>query len=106
MRLLDPGDPTRLREKRLCLIGLRGAGKSTLGKIVSKELSLPFLELNREIEEVSGIHVNEVMALYGQEGYTPSKRSRFCCSQFDNVFSDLRNCFIFSDFHEEMNFRF
>jgi len=69
MRLLDSGDPTRLRAKRLCLIGLRGAGKSTLGKIVSKELSLPFLELNREIEAVSGIPVNEVMALYGQEGY-------------------------------------
>ena len=74
MRLLDPGDPTRLREKRLCLIGLRGAGKSTLGKIVSKELSLPFLELNREIEEVSGIPVNEVMALYGQEGYRRLER--------------------------------
>ena len=74
MRLLDPGDPTRLREKRLCLIGLRGAGKSTLGKIVSKELSFPFLELNREIEEVSGIPVNEVMALYGQEGYRRLER--------------------------------
>jgi len=74
MRLLDPGDPTRLREKRLCLIGLRGAGKSTLGKIVSKKLSLPFLELNREIEEVSGIPVNEVMALYGQEGYRRLER--------------------------------
>src|SRR5258707_7287461 len=36
MRLLDPGDATRLREKRLCLIGLRGAGQSTLGRIVSK----------------------------------------------------------------------
>ena len=74
MRLLDTGDPTRLREKRLCLIGLRGAGKSTLGKLVSKELSLPFLELNRKIEEVSGIHVNEVMALYGQEGYRRLER--------------------------------
>ena len=74
MRLLDPGDPTRLREKRLCLIGLRGAGKSTLGKIMSKELSLPFLELNREIEEVSGIPANEVMALYGQEGYRRLER--------------------------------
>jgi XRE family transcriptional regulator, aerobic/anaerobic benzoate catabolism transcriptional regulator len=74
MRLLDPTDPVRLREKRLCLIGLRGAGKSTLGKLVSKELSLPFLELNREIEEVSGIPVNEVMALYGQEGYRRLER--------------------------------
>jgi XRE family aerobic/anaerobic benzoate catabolism transcriptional regulator len=75
MRILDPGDPTRLRQKRLCLIGLRGAGKSTLGKLVSKELSISFLELNRQIEEVSGIPVNEVMALYGQEGYRRLERN-------------------------------
>jgi XRE family aerobic/anaerobic benzoate catabolism transcriptional regulator len=74
MRLLDPSDPARLREKRLCLIGLRGAGKSSLGKLASEELSLPFLELNREIEEVSGIPVNELMALYGQEGYRRLER--------------------------------
>ncbi len=74
MRILDPGDPVRLREKRLCLIGLRGAGKSTLGKELSKELSLPFIELNREIEEISGMASNEVMALYGQEGYRRLER--------------------------------
>jgi XRE family aerobic/anaerobic benzoate catabolism transcriptional regulator len=74
MRILDPGDPARLREKRLCLIGLRGAGKSTLGKELSNELSLPFIELNREIEEISGMASNEVMALYGQEGYRRLER--------------------------------
>lgn len=74
LKILDPGDPARLREKRLCLIGLRGAGKSTLGKILSKELSLPFIELNREIEEISGMAANEVMALYGQEGYRRLER--------------------------------
>jgi len=74
VRLLDPGDPARLREQRLCLIGLRGAGKSTLGKLLSKELSLPFIELNREIEEISGIPAYEVMAVYGQEGYRRLER--------------------------------
>jgi XRE family transcriptional regulator, aerobic/anaerobic benzoate catabolism transcriptional regulator len=74
MRILDPGDPARLREQRLCLIGLRGAGKSTLGKELSKELALPFVELNREIEEISGMPANEVMALYGQEGYRRLER--------------------------------
>lgn len=72
MRILEPG--AQLREKRLCLIGLRGAGKSTLGKVLSKELSLPFIELNREIEEISGMPANEVMALYGQEGYRRLER--------------------------------
>jgi XRE family transcriptional regulator, aerobic/anaerobic benzoate catabolism transcriptional regulator len=72
IRILDPG--ARLREKRLCLIGLRGAGKSILGKGLSEELSLPFIELNREIEEISGMPANEVMALYGQEGYRRLER--------------------------------
>jgi XRE family transcriptional regulator, aerobic/anaerobic benzoate catabolism transcriptional regulator len=74
MRILNPDDPARLRQQRLCLIGLRGAGKSTLGKILSKDLSLPFIELNREIEEVSGMPATEVMALYGQEGYRRLER--------------------------------
>jgi XRE family aerobic/anaerobic benzoate catabolism transcriptional regulator len=74
MRILDPGDPAQLREKRLCLIGLRGAGKSTLGKFLSEDLSLLFIELDREIEEISGMPANEVMALYGQEGYRRLER--------------------------------
>ncbi|WP_238372938.1 helix-turn-helix transcriptional regulator [Heliomarina baculiformis] len=57
------------RASRLCLIGLRGAGKSTLGAMVGKEMGVPFVELNREIEEHSGMPVEEVLALYGQEGY-------------------------------------
>jgi XRE family transcriptional regulator, aerobic/anaerobic benzoate catabolism transcriptional regulator len=74
MRILDPDEPARLREKRVCLIGLRGAGKSTLGRILGRELSLPFIELNREIEEISGMPVTEVMALYGNEGYRRLER--------------------------------
>ncbi|QDC11221.1 helix-turn-helix domain-containing protein [Oceanicola sp. D3] len=67
--LLSPEPPGRLRGQRICLIGLRGAGKSTLGAALGARLGLPFIELNREIEEQSGMPVNEVMALYGQEGY-------------------------------------
>jgi XRE family aerobic/anaerobic benzoate catabolism transcriptional regulator len=74
MRILDPSQPAQLRQKRLCLIGLRGAGKTTLGKRLGQALALPFVELNREIEEVSGIPVNEVLALYGQEGYRHLER--------------------------------
>jgi XRE family aerobic/anaerobic benzoate catabolism transcriptional regulator len=73
-RILDPGEPSRLRENRICLIGLRGAGKSTLGKMLSEELSIPFIELNKEIEEISGTPAAEVMALYGQEGYRRLER--------------------------------
>jgi len=57
------------RQRRICLIGLRGAGKSTLGRMTAEALSLPFLELNSEIESLSAMPVDEMMALYGQEGY-------------------------------------
>jgi len=74
MQILDPGRPAQLRRQRICLIGLRGAGKSTLGRRLGKELSIPFVELNRDIEEQSGMPVGEVMALYGQEGYRRLER--------------------------------
>lgn len=61
-----PGDR---RANRFCLIGLRGAGKSTLGTMAGQHLGLPFLELNAEIEQDAGMPVAEVVALYGQEGY-------------------------------------
>ncbi len=57
------------RAGRICLVGLRGAGKSTLGKLAGAALRVPFLELNREIEAQSGMAVQEVIALYGPEGY-------------------------------------
>lgn len=67
--LLDPEPAERQRAQRICLIGLRGAGKSTLGRMLGARLDLPFVELNRVIERESGMPVEEVMALYGQEGY-------------------------------------
>ncbi len=69
MHLLRPESAAELRAQRICLLGLRGAGKSTLGQKAGEALNIPFVELNREIEEQSGMPVNEVMALYGQEGY-------------------------------------
>lgn len=57
------------RAGRICLVGLRGAGKSTLGQQAGAALGLPFVELNRRIEDLAGMPVTEVMALYGQEGY-------------------------------------
>lgn len=67
--LLAPEPTETMRARRICLIGLRGAGKSTLGTAAGAALGVPFVELNREIEEQSGMPVNEVLALYGQEGY-------------------------------------
>ncbi|KPP85992.1 MAG: XRE family transcriptional regulator, aerobic/anaerobic benzoate catabolism transcriptional regulato [Rhodobacteraceae bacterium HLUCCO07] len=57
------------RAQRVCLIGLRGAGKSTLGRLGGEALGVPFVELNRDIEDHSGMPIDEVMAFYGQDGY-------------------------------------
>ncbi len=67
--ILEPGGSHAKPVRRLAFIGLRGAGKSTLGEMAAQKISLPFQELNDDIEKVSGIPVNEVMALYGIDGY-------------------------------------
>lgn len=69
LRALNPEPAEVLRAHRLCLVGLRGAGKSTLGALAGQALNIPFVELNAEIEEQSGMAADEVIALYGQEGY-------------------------------------
>ena len=53
----------------IALIGLRGAGKSTLGKTLAKKIGWSFVELNKEIERQNGLSVAEIIALYGQEGF-------------------------------------
>ena len=68
-RLLDPDQARDLKGERICLIGLRGAGKSTLGPLLAADLGLPFLELADAIERNAGMPTAEIIALYGQDGY-------------------------------------
>lgn len=67
--LLKSTSRSSARSARLCLIGLRGAGKSTLGPMLAEAEDSPFLELNGVIESIGGMPVGEIIALYGQEGY-------------------------------------
>ncbi|MGH6918254.1 MAG: helix-turn-helix transcriptional regulator [Geminicoccaceae bacterium] len=67
--ILDSQDPGLRRSRRVAFIGLRGAGKSTIGRLTARRIGLPFVELNEEIERASGMPAGEVIALYGQEGY-------------------------------------
>ncbi len=65
-------DPARKR--RLALIGLRGAGKSTLGAMLADALEVPFVELSREIEAVAGCSIREIHDLYGAAAYRRYER--------------------------------
>ena len=68
------GEDVKLRWSRLALIGLRGAGKSTLGAKIAKVFKAPFVELDAEIEKDAGIPLAEIFSLYGQSGYRRIER--------------------------------
>lgn len=70
----DFGHEEAARKKRVALVGLRGAGKTTLGSALARELRFPFVELDREIEREAGISLSEVFLLYGQAGYRRIER--------------------------------
>ncbi len=62
-------DATSLRTQRIALVGLRGAGKTTLGQALARERDVPFFELDREIERLSGTKLGVILELYGQQAY-------------------------------------
>jgi XRE family transcriptional regulator, aerobic/anaerobic benzoate catabolism transcriptional regulator len=62
------------RSTRVALIGLRGAGKSTLGAMLADDLGYPFVELSREIEKFAGCSISEIQALYGVNAYRRYER--------------------------------
>lgn len=62
-------DAQVLRQDRIALVGLRGAGKTTIGAAAAKELEVPFFELDKEIERLSGTSLGSILELYGQQAY-------------------------------------
>lgn len=72
--LSDHGVEEAGRKQRTALIGLRGAGKSTLGRMLATQLEVPFVELDQEIERDAGMPLSEVFLLYGQSGYRRLER--------------------------------
>ena len=70
----DFGSARAERMHRIALIGLRGAGKSTLGARLARELDCAFIELDREVERETGTSLNEIFLLYGQAGFRRYER--------------------------------
>ena len=62
------------RAGRVALVGLRGAGKSTIGAGLADRLAVPFVQLDREVERIAGMRLAEVFDLFGQAGYRRLER--------------------------------
>ncbi len=72
--MLGTGGGNAAHSTRVALIGLRGAGKSTLGRMLADDLGFPFVELSREIEKFAGCSIAEIQALYGMNAYRRYER--------------------------------
>jgi XRE family transcriptional regulator, aerobic/anaerobic benzoate catabolism transcriptional regulator len=72
--LLSGAGKDTARHRRIALVGLRGAGKSTLGPLLARHLDVPFIELSREIETLAGCSVREIHDLYGTTAYRRYER--------------------------------
>jgi XRE family aerobic/anaerobic benzoate catabolism transcriptional regulator len=81
--------PAVPRRERIALVGLRGAGKSSLGSKLAADLGMPFIELDREIEREAGATLSELFGMYGQEGYR-----RFERRALERVLGENERCVI------------
>jgi len=73
-KMLNVRSANKQLSPRIALIGLRGAGKTTLGQMLAAELELPFIDLGCEIEKIAGCSVAEIQNLYGTNAYRRYER--------------------------------
>src|SRR6201986_3852259 len=71
---LDPGQQDALRRRTLVLVGMRGAGKSSVGKRLAQVLDLPFKDADEEIEKAAGQTINEIFTLRGEAEFREGER--------------------------------
>jgi XRE family aerobic/anaerobic benzoate catabolism transcriptional regulator len=69
------GPASEWRRSRIALIGLRGGGKSTVGRLLGARLDVPFIELDRVIEQSSGMALSEIFEMFGQETFRRMERA-------------------------------
>lgn len=67
--LLAPQSTKKMRAQRVCLVGLKHSGKTTLGKLAAEKLHVPFVELDDDIADLAGMPLSEVERHYGHDGY-------------------------------------
>jgi XRE family aerobic/anaerobic benzoate catabolism transcriptional regulator len=81
------GKPNASAQRRIALVGLRGAGKTTLGQLAAQALGVPFVELDHEVERASGMELAEIFATHGQAMYRRLERQclETVIERFDRV---------------------
>jgi XRE family aerobic/anaerobic benzoate catabolism transcriptional regulator len=72
--IFGEGGNAQERKNRIALIGLRGAGKTSLGQRLADDMGFPFIELSREIEQFAGCQISEIHNLYGANAYRRYER--------------------------------
>jgi XRE family aerobic/anaerobic benzoate catabolism transcriptional regulator len=72
--MFGEGGNAQERKNRIALIGLRGAGKTSLGQRLADDMGFPFIELSREIEQFAGCQISEIHNLYGANAYRRYER--------------------------------
>lgn len=62
------------RRPAIALLGVRGAGKSTVGQALARRLKVPFVEVDREIEQAAGLRLQQIFELHGEAYYRKVER--------------------------------
>jgi XRE family aerobic/anaerobic benzoate catabolism transcriptional regulator len=78
------GPSSAMRGERIALIGLRGGGKSTIGGLLAEKMGVPFIELDRVIEQTSGMPLGEMFEMFGQETFRRAERAALEAILHDN----------------------
>ena len=68
------GLPEPICGKTIVLIGLMGAGKSSIGRKLSERLELPFIDADHEIEKAAGCSIKDIFEIYGEEAFRDGER--------------------------------
>ena len=73
-------------DKNIYLIGMMGSGKSTIGTLLSQQINIPLLDMDRELEKVMDMTINQIFHTYGENRYRMMESSFFTEITKNNVF--------------------
>ncbi|MGL5837782.1 MAG: shikimate kinase [Sphingorhabdus sp.] len=67
-------ETTSVENRSIVLVGMMGAGKSTIGRLLADRIRLPFVDSDEEIEIAGGMAISEIFELYGEAEFRDGER--------------------------------